>query len=95
MQRVPFYQETYLRLLVGVCDTNIKLEDGSNTEVNIDFYTNDDDGTNGSGDGEDSSGDNSKELTDAKPEDSADSVSVSLISVLLIIGSLTILRRKI
>ena len=54
-----------------------------------------DDGTNGSGDGEDSSGDNSKELTDAKPEDSADSVSVSLISVLLIIGSLTILRRKI
>ena len=41
-----------------------------------------------------SSGDNSNDVTDAKPEDSGDSVSVSLISVLLIVGSLAILRRK-
>ena len=53
----------------------------------------DDDGTNESGDDDDTE-DNFKEVTDAKPEDSGDAVSVSLFSVLLIIGSLAIFRRK-
>ena len=54
----------------------------------------DDDGTNGSEDVNDSSGNNSKELTDAKPEDSAETSSVSLISALISLGLLATFRRK-
>ena len=62
-------------------------DDGTNESGN------EDDGTNESGNEDDNSGNNPRDLTDAKPEDSADTSSVSLISVLLIIGIIALRRR--
>ena len=70
-------------------------DDGTNESGNEDGTdgAGDDDGTNGSEDVNDSSGNNPRDLTDAKPEDSAETSSVSLISVLLIIGIIALRRR--
>ena len=54
---------------------------------------NEDDSNEESGNGDVTTDNDSKELTDAKPEDSAETNSVSLISVLLTIGIIALRRR--